>query len=44
MTSAEHRVREHFSYKGKRIFGPHIDVEKLLEMSPEFWGDRRIDR
>ncbi|MGA9769189.1 MAG: hypothetical protein WBV94_09120 [Blastocatellia bacterium] len=32
MTSAEHRVREHFLYKGERVFGPHYDVEALVEI------------
>jgi hypothetical protein len=30
LTSMEHRAREHFKYKGKRIFGPHFDVEALV--------------
>lgn len=29
MTSMEHRCREHFTYRGKRIFGPHYDVDAL---------------
>lgn len=29
MTSMEHRVREGFKYKGKRVFGPHFDVDAL---------------
>jgi hypothetical protein len=32
LTSAEHRVRENFRYKGKRVFGPHINVETLAEL------------
>jgi len=32
MTSAEHRVREHFRYKGELVYGPHFDVEKLVEL------------
>ena len=32
ITSAEHRVREHFTYRGKRIFGPHFDVDALYEI------------
>ena len=32
LTSAEHRVREHFLYKGERIFGPHYDVDALHEL------------
>jgi len=33
LTSAEHRVREHFTYRGARIFGPHFDVEALLHLT-----------
>ncbi len=32
-TSTEHRLREHFKYRGQRIFGPHIDVDALYEAS-----------
>jgi hypothetical protein len=28
-TSFEHRVREAFTYRGRRIFGPHFDIEDL---------------
>lgn len=27
-TCEEHEARERFRYKGARIFGPHVDVEK----------------
>lgn len=33
LTSAEHRVREHFLYRGQRIFGPHFDVDALYEIA-----------
>ena len=39
LTSAEHRVRETFLYKGERIFGPHFDIEALYEMALH----RRLD-
>jgi hypothetical protein len=29
LTSMEHRAREHFLYKGRRIFGPHFNVDEL---------------
>lgn len=29
----EHEVRERFHYKGERPFGPHVDVEALLDAS-----------
>jgi len=32
LTSAEHRVREHFLYRGQRVFGPHFDVDALHEL------------
>jgi hypothetical protein len=32
LTSAEHRVREHFLYCGERIFGPHYDVDALVDL------------
>jgi len=32
LTSFEHRVREHFLYRGERIFGPHFDVDALHEL------------
>lgn len=28
----EHEVREEFTYRGHPIFGPHIDVEILVEL------------
>jgi uncharacterized membrane protein (UPF0182 family) len=33
LTSAEHRVREQFTYKGKRIYGPHLDCEVLVKIA-----------
>lgn len=32
ITSAEHRTREAFTYKGARIFGPHFDVDDLVKL------------
>lgn len=37
MTATEHEVRETFTYKGRRIFGPHFDVDALWKVS------RRVD-
>jgi hypothetical protein len=31
LTAEEHEVREHFTYAGKAVFGPHIDVDALYE-------------
>lgn len=33
ITSAEHRVREHFLVDGARAFGPHIDVDELVTIA-----------
>lgn len=30
LTSAEHRVREHFLVDGVRVFGPHLDIDQLV--------------
>ena len=32
LTSAEHSVRENFSYCGMPVFGPHINVQKVLSL------------
>lgn len=32
ITSAEHRAREGFRYRGARIFGPHFDCEDLVRL------------
>lgn len=32
ITSTEHRCREMFLYRGKRIFGPHQDIEDLWRL------------
>lgn len=29
----EHEVRERFQYRGKKVFNPHYDVDKLSEIS-----------
>jgi hypothetical protein len=39
LTSAEHRVREHFLYRGERVFGPHFDIDALHELA----RSRRLD-
>jgi hypothetical protein len=33
ITSAEHHVREHFLYRGRRIFGPHYSVDALWALA-----------
>lgn len=32
LTAEEHEVRENFTYKGRPIFAPHYNVEKLAEL------------
>ena len=32
LTAEEHEAREAFAYRGKHIFGPHIDVEVLADI------------
>jgi hypothetical protein len=32
LTSMEHRAREGFKYRGKRVYGPHFDVDQLWEL------------
>jgi hypothetical protein len=39
LTSMEHRIREHFQYRGKRVFGPHFDVDDLYAICDRL--DRR---
>ena len=33
ITSMEHRAREHFTYKGLRIFHPHHDIQDLCDLA-----------
>jgi hypothetical protein len=32
LTSMEHQAREHFTYRGARVFGPHFDVDQLVAL------------
>ena len=34
-TAEEHEMREQFLYDGAAIFGPHFDVNALVEIAPE---------
>lgn len=40
LAAEEHEAREHFRYRGKCIFGPHIDVDGLLAVCDDL--DARI--
>lgn len=35
LTSAEHEAREAFTYRGKTIYGPHMDAKRLLEVADD---------
>ena len=41
LTSAEHRVREHFLYDGERVYSPHYDVDALARLCREKKFDER---
>lgn len=41
MTSMEHRVREHFTYRGERVYSPHHNVDALWTMTREEDRDTR---
>lgn len=32
LTAEEHEARERFTYRARRIFGPHINVNRLVEV------------
>lgn len=36
LSAEEHECREQFTYKGVAVYGPHIDVEKLLEVAGHY--------
>lgn len=38
--SMEHVLKEHFTYKGCRVYSPHIDINARIELCE----DRRFDR
>jgi len=41
LTSMEHRTREHFKYRGYRLFGPHIDIHAHIDASSR--TEHRVD-
>ena len=41
--SLEHRAREHFTYRGRRVLGPHFDVDALWEICKDKYLDYRRD-
>lgn len=32
LTCLEHEAREQFKFKGARVFGPHFDVDRLVQL------------
>lgn len=44
LTACEHEVRERFLYRGKPIFGPHFDVDRLVELCEKGGTDERTPR
>lgn len=38
LAAEEHETREKFLYRGAPVFGPHIDVDKLWELTTEGGG------
>lgn len=43
LTAEEHEIRENFKYKGRAIFGPHFDIDKLVEIYDNKNWDMRIN-
>lgn len=41
MTAIEHEVREQFTYRQARVFGPHFDVECLVDLARDRAPDVR---
>jgi hypothetical protein len=39
----EHEARETFLYKGRRVFGPHIDVDALWEVAERTDARQHLD-
>ena len=35
LTAVEHETRENFKYRGEAIFGPHFDVDKLVDLASQ---------
>lgn len=40
--SMDHVLKEHFTYKGRRVYSPHFDVEARVRMCDEGAFDGRI--
>ncbi len=44
LRSAKHRIREHFTYKDRRVMSPHLDIEARIEICDARHFDQRIPR
>lgn len=42
-TAEEHEIRERFKYRGRSIYSPHYDVEKLVEIYDARGWDMRVN-
>lgn len=41
LTAEEHEARELFLYRGRPVFGPHVNVERLWELAGDPDGQER---
>ena len=41
LTSMEHRCREHFTFDGENVYGPHFDCDTLVQMAKNRKTSRR---
>jgi len=41
--SMDHVLKEHFTYKGQRVYSPHFDINARLELAQQNRFDRRPD-
>jgi uncharacterized protein (DUF433 family) len=41
--SMDHILKEHFTYKGRRVYSPHFGINGRIELCDMAWFDRRPD-
>ncbi len=41
LTSLEHQLGEWFTFKGHRVYSPHLDIEARIEMCERMLFDKR---
>jgi hypothetical protein len=44
LTAVEHEAREQFTYRAQAIFGPHFDIEALVQMQLAGMTEVRYER